>query len=32
MLLSNDKIKKGMLPDDGFRFVSSVSLMHNGNS
>jgi len=32
MLFSNDKIKKGILPEDSFRFVSSISLMHNGNS
>jgi hypothetical protein len=30
--LANDKIKKGILPEDGFIFLASIGLRHNGNS
>jgi hypothetical protein len=30
-LVSNDKIKKGYLPDESFSFLASIILKHNGN-
>lgn len=29
--ISNDKAKKGQLPDEAYSFHSSISLRHNGN-
>ena len=30
-LVANDKIKRGMLPEETFHFLSSIALRHNGN-
>ena len=30
-VIANDKIKKGMLPEDTFTFLSSIVMRHNGN-
>jgi hypothetical protein len=30
-LVSNDKIKRGYLPDESFSFLASIILKHNGN-
>lgn len=30
-IIANDKIKKGMLPEDSFTFMSSIVMRHNGN-
>ena len=30
-IIANDKIKKGVLPEDTFTFLSSIVMRHNGN-
>lgn len=32
VLVSLDKIKKGVIPDEAYSFVSSIILRHNGNA
>lgn len=30
-IVSNDKIKRGQLPEDKYNFLSSIVMRHNGN-